>query len=184
MKKLIIGRNDACDIIIPDTTDMVSRKQAVLAISFWGKMILFDTSNNGTYLNGERIETGKGKKVTKKDNINFAHVADLDWSTVHDPYKKNKHVLLSILLFVVLAAGATIWWFMHQGKEIKGKKQVKTELPVDKGETTTTVEQPATTTNDNGDTQQAPRKKKKKKKKEQTHQEPQNDVNQNTPIIN
>ena len=59
MKKLTIGRNNACDIIIPDTTDLVSRKQAVLTYSFWGKMVLYDTSNNGTYVNGQKLENGK-----------------------------------------------------------------------------------------------------------------------------
>ncbi|MBR2016634.1 MAG: FHA domain-containing protein, partial [Prevotella sp.] len=53
MKKLTIGRNNACDIIIPDTSDLVSRKQAVLTYSFLGKMVLYDTSNNGTYVNGQ-----------------------------------------------------------------------------------------------------------------------------------
>ena len=88
MKKIIIGRNNACDIIIPDTTDLVSRKQAVLAIDFWGKMILFDTSNNGTFVNGQRIENGKGMRVTRKDKVNFAQVAELDWNQVEDPYRK------------------------------------------------------------------------------------------------
>ena len=78
MKKLTIGRNNACDIIIPDTSDIVSRKQAVLACYFWGKMVLYDTSNNGTYINGEKLENGKGRRVTRKDKVNYARIADLN----------------------------------------------------------------------------------------------------------
>lgn len=88
MKKIIIGRNNACDIVIPDTSDIISRKQAVLTFSFWGKMTLFDTSNNGTYVNGQKLENGKGMRVTRKDKVNFARKVDLDWNEVKNPYHK------------------------------------------------------------------------------------------------
>ena len=109
MKKITIGRNNACDIIIPDTSDLVSRKQAILSVSFFGKMILYDTSNNGTYVNGQPVETGKGVRVTRKDKVNFARIVDLDWNEVKDPYKKEKSfvllgtvvLLLTIVLIVV-----------------------------------------------------------------------------------
>ena len=100
MKKITIGRNNACDIIIPDTSDLVSRKQAVLSVSFFGKMTLYDTSNNGTYVNGQVIETGKGVRVTRKDKVNFAKIIDLDWNEVKDPYKKEKLFTVELKLII------------------------------------------------------------------------------------
>ena len=105
MKKLTIGRNNACDIIIPDTSDLVSRKQAILTYSFWGKMVLYDTSNNGTYVNGQKLENGKGLRVTRKDKVNFARIADLDWNEVKDPYHKTK------LYSLICAAVVIIWHY-------------------------------------------------------------------------
>ena len=113
MKKLTIGRNNACDIIIPDTSDLVSRKQAVLTCSFWGKMVLYDTSNNGTYVNGQKLENGKGLCVTRKDKVNFARITDLDWSEVKDPYKRTK-IIVSIctVALIVFAVLLTLWFSM------------------------------------------------------------------------
>lgn len=143
MKKLIIGRNNACDIVIPDTTDIVSRKQAVLAFNFWGKMILFDTSNNGTYVNGQRLENGKGVRVTRKDKVSFARVADLDWNTVRDPYHGAKVLTWIIALTVLLLGAATAWWFLD-GQERFAPKQDATVAPAERGGTTTTVPQSET----------------------------------------
>lgn len=142
MKRIIIGRNNACDIIIPDTTDHVSRKQAVLAISFLGKMLLYDTSNNGTYVNGQRIESGKPKRVTRKDKVNFAQTIDLDWNEVKDPYRKTKiRVLIGALLLALVIAGL-VWLFLHQqasNDEDKTPAQTEVLAPV-RGETVTTVD--------------------------------------------
>lgn len=106
MKKIVIGRNNSCDIIISDPTHTVSRKQAVLVFRFPGGMELYDTSNNGTYVNGIRLENGKGMKVTRKDRITFANAADLDWDSVKDPYRTTKIlsavVSVLIILFVVI----------------------------------------------------------------------------------
>lgn len=118
MKKLIIGRNNACDIVIPDTTDIVSRKQAVLQISFFGKMMLRDTSNNGTYVNGERLQTGAARVVTRNDTISFGRVADLDWSKVHDPYRKHKIWGGVALVALLLSCGAFAKWMCRPQEEL------------------------------------------------------------------
>ena len=181
MKKLIIGRNNACDIIIPDTTDMVSRKQAVLTITFWGKMVLYDTSNNGTFLNGERIENGKGKRVTRKDKVSFAHVADLDWNTVPDPYKNSKKVIVWLIVIAILAAAAALWWYLQPQTDAQSKKENKTEQTKKQGETKTTVE-PATTKPTN---EQQPQNTNKKKKKQKADDDKSvSEVSENTPVIN
>lgn len=113
MKKLTIGRHNSCDIIIPDTTDIVSRKQAVLEISFFGKMLLSDTSNNGTYVNGERLANGASKVVTRADKVNFGRVANLDWTQVHDPYRRHKLWGGFAVLCVLIASGILTWWLMR-----------------------------------------------------------------------
>lgn len=145
MKKIVIGRNNACDIIIQDTTDHVSRKQAVLAISFLGKMLLYDTSNNGTYVNGQRIESGKPTRVTRKDKVNFAQTADLDWNEVKDPYRKTKiQVLIGSLLLALVVAGL-VWLILHQrASRDQDNVPAQTEvLAPARGETVTTVDTPS-----------------------------------------
>lgn len=203
MKKIIIGRNNACDIIIPDTTDLVSRKQAVLTISPMGKMILFDTSNNGTYVNGQRIEQGKGVPVTRKDKITFAQVADLDWNEVKDPYRQTKiWALVATLVLAALVAGL-VWWMLQRGSD---DKDTVTPPPVEmaptRGETISTLDSTATAapaTTDKSKAQPAPRAKRqavspkgKSKAQQSKKDDPkpkdgkdvlEKDVNDKTPIV-
>lgn len=102
MRRLTIGRGRECDVRISDHTDMVSRKQAVLAVTPLGKMTLYDTSRNGTFVNGVRLEKPNGYPVTRKDQVNFSHIVDLDWSAVKDPYRKIK-IWLGVLSAVAVA---------------------------------------------------------------------------------
>ena len=184
MKKLTIGRNNACDIIIPDTSDLVSRKQAVLTYSVWGKMVLFDTSNNGTYVNGQKLENGKGMRVTRKDKINFARIADLDWNEVKDPYKKIKIIAAIIsVVIVVLATLLTIWFFMPSEENVP--TPTKTEVSSEKGEAVSTV-QPIVV-EEEPKSQPAKKTKKRgtvKKGKTETPDDVMNkEVNNNSPIV-
>lgn len=102
MKKITIGRGRECDIRLDDSTDMVSRRQAVITVSPTGKMEIYDTSSNGTYVNGEKVEKPNGKPIKRGDQINFAHVVDLDWSQVKDPYRSMKISLFIGLIAVVI----------------------------------------------------------------------------------
>ena len=188
MKKLTIGRNNACDVIIPDTSDLVSRKQAVLAFSFWGKMTLYDTSNNGTYVNGQKLESGKGIRVTRKDKVSFARIADLDWNEVRDPYRKHKIMAaIGAALTVVLAALLVLWLVMPAKKQEATAGQ--TETIVERGETVTTVspqETPVQTEEQPAEQPvKRPKKKTSDKKKEPAapHHEKSKDVNDNSPIV-
>lgn len=184
MKKLTIGRNNACDIIIPDTSDLVSRKQAILAYSFWGKKVLYDTSNNGTYVNGQKLENGKGMKVTRKDKVNFARIADLDWNEVKDPYRKEK--LISIIcasLIIIASILLAIWQTLPEKEEIT--EPVKTETGIEKGETTTTL-QPQVVEDKpiQQPTKKAKKKNVNKKDKSVTPNDVMNkEVNENSPIV-
>ena len=57
MKVYSIGRENGCDIIINDNSDVISRRHATLNVSQSGKMTIVDLSHNGTYVNG--ITTGE-----------------------------------------------------------------------------------------------------------------------------
>ena len=184
MKQLTIGRNNACDIIIPDTSDLVSRKQAVLTYSFWGKMVLYDTSNNGTYVNGQKLENGKGLCVTRKDKVNFARIADLDWNEVKDPYRKTKIIsAICTLAMIVIAVVLALWLSMPSEDDVP--TQTRTEVSSDKGETQTTI-QPQTVEEQSN--QQPAKKTKKKARNKKGKSVTSNDVmnkevNDNSPIV-
>lgn len=115
MKKVVIGRGRECNVVLADTTDVVSRRQAVIVFSFWGKMTLYDTSSNGTFVNGQRLAKQEGKVVTRDDKINFAHVWDLDWATVKDPYRGTKIVLAAAIVALLLVIGG-LFLFLPEGK--------------------------------------------------------------------
>lgn len=108
MRKVVIGRSRECDVVLADTTDVVSRKQAVIVFTFWGKMTLYDTSSNGTFVNGQRLAKQEAKVVTRKDTVNFGHVWDLDWSAVKDPYKTVKVALVCAIVALFIAVGALL----------------------------------------------------------------------------
>lgn len=82
MKVYSIGREEGCDIIINDNSDVISRRHATLNVTSSGKMTIVDLSHNGTYVNGIRITQNVPVPVTRKDNVSFAHVARLDWSLI------------------------------------------------------------------------------------------------------
>ena len=178
MKKLTIGRNNACDIIIPDTSDLVSRKQAVLTYSFWGKMVIYD------YVNGQKLENGKGLRVTRKDKINFARIADLDWNEVKDPYKRTKIIsTICTVAIVVIAVLLALWLSMPNEDDIL--TPTKTEISSNKGETKTTI-QPQTV--EEPPKQQPTKKSKKKANNKKGKSVTPNDVmnkevNDNSPIV-
>ena len=82
MKVYSIGRDAACNIVIDDNTDVISRRHAILNVAPSGKMTIVDQSHNGTYVNGIRISSNVPVPVTRKDNVSFAHVARLDWNLI------------------------------------------------------------------------------------------------------
>lgn len=110
MKKITIGRGRECDVRLSDSTDKVSRRQAVITFSPTGKMMIYDTSSNGTFVNGERVEKPAGKPIKRGDNVNFAHLVDLDWDTVKNPYKP-VWIWTSSILVVIIAAFIVCWFW-------------------------------------------------------------------------
>lgn len=112
MKSYSIGREETCNIIVNDPTQMVSRMHATLNVD-GGKMTIVDNSTNGTYINGIRIQKGAPVPVTRKDVVSFAQVAELDWNCIPRSAGKTLYTILAVLLCVLLAGGL-LWYFLHK----------------------------------------------------------------------
>lgn len=68
-------------IQLNDPTNNVSRFHATLKIDPKGKMFINDHSTNGTFVNGNRIQTNQDYPVKRKDNIRFANT-QLNWNSI------------------------------------------------------------------------------------------------------
>lgn len=102
MKTYSIGRDLNCDIVINDSTDVISRRHALLNVTPSGKMTIVDQSSNGTYVNGIRIAQNVPVPVTRKDVVSLAHVAKLDWNQVPKSNQWVKYVLGGIIVVLVI----------------------------------------------------------------------------------
>lgn len=116
MKVYSIGRESGCDIVINDSTDVISRRHAVLTVMPSGKMTITDQSHNGTYVNGIRISPNVAVPVTRKDNISFAHVARLDWNRVPKSGNVMRYAIFALIAVIVIVGAVFAW------KAIDGKK--------------------------------------------------------------
>lgn len=105
MKAYSIGRELGCDIVINDSTDVISRRHAILNVLPSGKMTIVDSSHNGTYVNGIRITPNVPVPVTRKDSISFAHVARLDWNMIPKPFNLTLYVALGIVVVIFIVGG-------------------------------------------------------------------------------
>lgn len=105
MKVYSIGRESGCDIVINDSTDVVSRRHAILNVSPTGKMTIVDQSHNGTYVNGIKISPNVPVPVTRKDNISFAHVARLDWNLVPHSNTPMRYAIIGVAAVAIIVGG-------------------------------------------------------------------------------
>ena len=88
MKTITIGRGEGCHIYFDD--ESMSRRHAIIKIPTFGGMEIVDMSKNGTFVNGVRLRPNVPFPVKRTDVVNFADVAQLDWSQVPDPMKYYK----------------------------------------------------------------------------------------------
>lgn len=129
MKTYSIGRDLNCDIVINDSTDVISRRHALLNITPSGKMTIIDQSSNGTYVNGIRISQNVPVPVTRKDIVSLAHVAKLDWNQVPKSNQWVKYAIIAgVAVIVVLGV-------------IFGVKHMKSDPDKNGGLTPDTTEQ-------------------------------------------
>lgn len=105
MKVYSIGREVGCDIVINDSTDVISRRHATLNVTSSGKMTIIDQSHNGTYVNGIRISPNVPVPVTRKDNVSFAHVARLDWNMVPKTTSPTMYAIMALAALVIIIGG-------------------------------------------------------------------------------
>ncbi|MBQ7253601.1 MAG: FHA domain-containing protein [Bacteroidales bacterium] len=131
MKSYSIGREETCNIIVNDPTQMVSRMHATLNVD-GGKMTIVDNSTNGTYINGIRIQKGAPVPVSRKDVVSFAQVAELDWNCVPRSDDKLLYTILAVLLCVLLAGGLS-WYFLTKDNQPKHPDNTAEEVDVWKG---------------------------------------------------
>ena len=124
MKALSIGREQGCDIVINDSTDVISRRHAILNISSSGKITIVDQSRNGTYVNGIRISQNVPVPVTRKDIISFAHGAKLDWNAVPKSNSTMSYIIMGIVGVLVITCGLFAYQYMKPGDSDSNKGEV------------------------------------------------------------
>lgn len=111
MKTYSIGRDLNCDIVINDSSDVISRRHALLNVTPSGKMTIIDQSSNGTYVNGIRITPNVPVPVTRKDIVSLAHVAKLDWNQVPKANQLSKYIIIGVIAAAVIAGA--VFGFRH-----------------------------------------------------------------------
>lgn len=123
-KVYTIGRDTSCDIVIADSTDVVSRVHASLKVTGNGKYVLIDQSRNGTYVNGIRMSANEEIPVTRKDTISFAHVKELDWNQIP---RENNSNMIWILAVIAVVAVTCICYFIFNSKEAPVQPETEVE---------------------------------------------------------
>lgn len=113
-----IGREETCDILLQDDTNLISRIHAILRVRKGGRYTISDQSMNGTFVNGVRISPGVEVPVSRTDVINFAQVIDFEWDLIPDIAKKRKILAFSVAGGLLLLA-ALCWGGI---KLFKGKQ--------------------------------------------------------------
>lgn len=143
MKKIYtIGRDAQSDIVIDDSTDVVSRLHATIRIE-GRKMFLIDQSQNGTYVNGMRMSAAEEIPVTRDDVVSFANVVELDWEQIPNPAKRQAKIL-AFSAIALIAISATVVGILYLGKPksnplVEPNTVVQTDDdPVEEQETETT----------------------------------------------
>ena len=124
MKSYSIGREETCNVIVNDPTQMVSRMHATLNVD-GRKMTIVDNSTNGTYINGIRIQKGSPVPVTRKDVVSFAQVAELDWKCIPNDSGKALGIVAAVVAGCVLVGGVTAYFLT--GDKVENGKQAQVE---------------------------------------------------------
>lgn len=116
MKKIYtIGRDEGCDIVIPDSTNVISRLHATIRIESNDKIYLTDQSRNGTYINGMKMSSNVEIPVSRKDVVSLAHIYTLDWSLIPKQNSKSKILFVIVLLVALLVGTAYLFFGLNHG---------------------------------------------------------------------
>lgn len=192
MKKIYtIGRDEGCDIVIPDSTDVISRLHATIRIESNNKIYLIDQSRNGTYVNGMKMSSNVEIPVSRNDVVSFAHIYNLDWNLV--PKHKGGALQIALIAFAGIAVVAGVAFAVISGmnKEevlvepvptpVENVEQAETPAPVEatKPEATEDTSKPDTAAEEKKATEE---KAKKKKKDDATKEQPKEEEEIYNPI--
>jgi pSer/pThr/pTyr-binding forkhead associated (FHA) protein len=80
--KIIVGRNPACDYVVFDPQNRVSRKHAEIEKNHNGFFIIDIGSSNGTYVNGVKIEKNKKIQLKPTDKVTLSYDYPLDFISI------------------------------------------------------------------------------------------------------
>lgn len=128
MKKIYtIGRDEGCDIVIPDSTDVISRLHATIRVESNDKIFLIDQSRNGTYVNGMKMSSNVEIPISRKDVVSFAHIYNLDWSLV--PKHKGNTIKTILIILLSLIVMTVIAYAVISYLNKKEAVDTPTELP-------------------------------------------------------
>lgn len=131
MKKIYtIGRDESCDIVISDSTNVISRQHATIRVESNDKIFIIDQSRNGTYINGMKMSSNVEIPISRNDVVSFAHVYNLDWSLV--PAEKNttlKIVLASVVSIAIIGTVAWLIFFNDNKKSPEPTPKTQVETP-------------------------------------------------------
>lgn len=122
MKSYSIGREEACNIVLYDSSNLVSRRHATINVN-GSKMTITDYSSNGTYINGIRISSGTPVPVTRKDVVSFAQACELDWKQIPNPAKKVWTAVIIALVVIGIAVPTTLH-FTNSPKPVNEGRQI------------------------------------------------------------
>lgn len=110
-KTIAIGRNAENDIVLDSKFSKTGRTHALLLMDKRCRFFLYDTSLNGSRINGIPVQRYQLTAVRyKRDKINFSGQCDLDWSKIPTPpvfcyYPASAYLLALGLLIAIL-----LWW--------------------------------------------------------------------------
>lgn len=169
MKVLSIGRDTACDIVLNDDKDMISRRHAMLYISPMGKMTLVDQGQNGTYVNGIKINPNIPYPVSRTDIVSFARVRQLDWKQVPDKIALIRNTVLGLLMVALIVYG--IIAFVHWNEGVKPENTSALTPVAETPKDTVPEQQEEPTQSKQKPSQMLPSKEDLKKKKEKEKKE-------------
>lgn len=128
MKRITIGRSKECDILIKDESEKSSRKHAVITFTFFGKMRIYDTSSNGTYVNGQKLSKPDSMEIKRGDKIEFAKDVALDWDLVKDPYAKMRIPVIFFTIAIIVSIALMLIFVVDYDKVLNDNESEQTAI--------------------------------------------------------
>ena len=102
MITITIGRAKENDIVIDDITRIVSNNHAFIEIEE-NEIYITDTSTNGTFVNGKKLEVNKRIKIKFGAKVHFANKILLDWNLIPEPKPIPSNKIKRTIIFSVIA---------------------------------------------------------------------------------